>query len=101
MILHDLPRRSGKTTMLLRRLEVDPSTVLLVPSYAMATYLWRDHPTLKERIWSFEQALTRRNKFRPNGRNAPTFIIDELDQCLSYILGGNVLAATTSSLEFA
>lgn len=50
MIIHNMPRGSGKTTMMIEWLMEDNQRIMLVASKDIKTILGRAHPAVKEQI---------------------------------------------------
>lgn len=97
MRIFNMPRQTGKTTMLLSKLELDPKAIMVVHSWPERERLhhelhirWENNPEIAaqiaDRIITIDHVIS--GKLR--GRQFSEIHIDNLDLILPYLIGGRL-----------
>lgn len=89
-----VPKRSGKTTEMIKRLKEDTTTVLVVANTRQMLNLEKAYPDLKGRIVS--AALVQDPSYGVRRASGKKILIDEGQQVLEALLGNPVVVITDS-----
>jgi hypothetical protein len=99
MRIYNMPRQSGKTTMLIDWLRLDEKHILIVHSATEASRLRRDYEEVADQIVSVSFAQSGGLM----GRHGITVAVDNLDLILPFLLGvyGNAIGPITYTGEYS
>ncbi len=91
MNIIDMPRQSGKTTLLVEKVEKNKKAVLITFCHRDKSRILELHPKLKGRVFSMGEVIQGGWSGRERFEDA---YIDELDLCLESLIRLNIKEAT-------
>ena len=99
VIIHNFPRQSGKTTMLLKQLDADPTLLLVTYSVNSKEYAKIQSKDICEnnvtnRIFTIHEIMEGRHKGLVSD---PRLLIDELEMCLEVLLNTSIKECTMTA----
>lgn len=99
MRIYNMPRQSGKTTMLVNWLAESDNHILIVHSFAEADRIRREHPDVAGQIVGID---TVKSGFL-RGHHNKVYAIDNLDLILPQLLGswGNEIGPITYTGDYS
>lgn len=94
MMIIDMPRQSGKTTLLINKLKENKNAIMLVPFDRSRIYLQEQYPELKERIKTCKMDALYGTKY-------DEILIDEIEFCFINLMNlrNRPFATTTNGDE--